>query len=72
MTKLTDTQKLELLREIMGNADFDGWGETIESELLNKIYRIVHPDEDCPHLNWEAETVEMYEKMLCLVKEKND
>ena len=63
MKKLTDKQKLELLRDLIGNSDYDETKDTLESRLLNQIHRIVHPYEDCRHLDWEDEAVEMYKEI---------
>lgn len=61
--KLTDTQKLELLRELVCSADYDEMKKTGDIELLNTIHRIVHPDKDCPHQDWEDEAIKMYKKI---------
>ena len=70
MKKLTDKQKLELLRGLIDNADYDETAQSLgfkdwESaiKLLNQIHRIVHPYEGCRHLDWEDEAAEMYKEI---------
>ena len=63
MKKLTDKQKLELLRDLICNSDYDSTGDTLESRLLNQIHKIVHPYEGCRHLDWEDEAAEMYKEI---------
>ena len=60
---MTKKQKLELLRDLICNSDYDATGDTLESRLLNQIHRIVHPYEGCQHLDWEDEVVEMYKEI---------
>ena len=33
-------------------------------ELLDLIYRIIHPSKSCPHFDWEKENHKLY-KFLC-------
>ena len=60
---MTKKQKLELLRDLICNSDYDATGDTLESRLLNQIHRIVHPYEGCRHPDWEDEAVEMYKEI---------
>ncbi len=60
---MTKKQKLELLRDLICNSDYDATGDTLESRLLNQIHRIVHPYKGCRHQDWENEAVEMYKEI---------
>ena len=63
MKKLTDKQKLELLRDLMSNSSYEEAKDTLESRLLTKIHRIFHPYEGCQHLDWEDEAIGLYREI---------
>ena len=63
MKKLTDKQKLELLKYLIDNSDYDEVKTNMEVRLLNQIHRIVHPYKKCRHPDWEDDTVEMYKEI---------
>ena len=66
MNKLTDTEKMELLRDILGNSDISTDEKIPETRILNIIYKIIHPDISCPHDDWEEEAIKL-SKSLTLI-----
>ena len=74
---MTNTQKLKLIHEILSRSglaegiDMDRFSkrpttkrEKEAAELLNLLYRIVHPSKKCPHPDWEAEAEKLYSAIL--------
>ena len=74
---MTNKNKLKLVEELLCESDlstvilFDilkkrkvTKREKRAGELLDLIYRIIHPAKRCPHWDWEKENEELF-KRLC-------
>ena len=52
---LTNKEKVKLVEHLLSMSGYDEQGKSEEVSLLNLIYRVIHPSQDCRHRAWEQE-----------------